>query len=251
MTPLFRATPRPLLQLTAAILIAGCAGAVEAPSQGGAAGRWTAGFLIVDGVYNTELAAPYDVLEHARHHLPEGVELEVFTVSPDGAPIRTAEGLEIRPHHGFSTAPPIDILVVPSAEHSRDSDLENRELVDWVRTTGERARYVMSLCWGAFVLAEAGLLDGYASTTFPADYARFAEAFPGVDLRFNVSFVHDRGRLTSQGGVRSYDVAMYLVDLLYGEAVAARVGRGLLIDWPPPAGARPPAIRQPAVTSAD
>ena len=190
-------------------------------------------FLIVDGVYNTELAAPYDVFEHTRHHDPQGVGMEVFTVSPDGEEIVTAEGLHIRPDYSFATAPRIDILVVPSAEGSRDADLENEELIRWVAHTGSEARYAMSLCWGAFVLAKAGLLDDRASTTFPTDYERFASSFPEVDLRFNVSFVHDRDRLTSQGGVLSYEVAMYLVDHLFGEEVAAGVGRGLLIPWPP------------------
>ncbi len=127
----------------------------------------------------------------------------------------------------------MDILVVPSAEGNMDRDLENRELIDWVRETGEQARYVMSLCDGAFVLAEAGLLDGHAVTTFPGDQDRFAETFPHLELEREPSFVHDGRALTSQGGAKSFDVAMYLVDHLYGEEVARRVGRGLIIDWPP------------------
>jgi transcriptional regulator GlxA family with amidase domain len=50
-----------------------------------------------------------------------------------------------------------------------------------------------------------------------------------------VSFVHDGKALTSEGGAKSYDVAMYLVDHLFGEDVAKRVGRGLIISWPPAA----------------
>jgi transcriptional regulator GlxA family with amidase domain len=204
-----------------------------------------AGFLIIDGVYNTELMAPYDVFEHTRHHDPKGLGIDVFTVSPDGEEIVTAEGLRIRPDHSFATAPEVDILVVPSAEGSRDADLENAELIEWVRDAGSRADHVVSLCWGAFVLARAGLLDGHACTTFPSDYARFAAAYPHLDLRFNVSFVHDGNRLTSQGGARSYEVAMYLVDRLFGEQVAAGVGSGLLIPWPPPPGSRPPIVSEP------
>jgi len=208
----------------------------SAPQPSPAAARpapLRAGFLVVDGVYNTELMAPYDVFEHTRHHDPRGLGIEVFTVSQDGQEIVTAEGLRIRPDYSFATAPPIDVLVVPSAEGSRGADLDNKPLIDWVTATGNQARYSMSLCWGAFVLAKAGLLDERAGTTFPADYARFAQTFPEVDLRFNVSFVHDRDRLTSQGGARSYEVAMYLVDHLFGQDVAAGVGRGLLIEWPP------------------
>jgi len=192
-----------------------------------------AAFLVVDGVYDTELMAPYDVFHHTRFHTGDRPAIEPYLVSPDGEPVVTFEGIRIVPHHGFDDAPAPDVLVVPSAEGSIDADLEDERMIAWVRETGAAARWVVSLCDGAFVLARAGLLDGHAATTFPADYDRFAELFPRVDLRINVSFVRDRKMLTSQGGVRSYDVAMHLVDHLYGERVAARVGAGLLIPWPP------------------
>lgn len=192
----------------------------------------TAGFLLVDGVYNTELVAPLDVLHHVRFHTA-GPGLEVFTVSPDGQPVTSFEGLRIAADHSFASAPPIDVLVVPSSEGSMDRDLADAALIDWVRRAGGAASWVVSLCDGAFVLAGAGLLDGLAATTFPADYDRFAQLFPAVDLRVNVSFVHDGPALTSQGGARSFDVAMYLVDHLYGQDVAQGVGRGLLLPWPP------------------
>lgn len=199
-----------------------------------------AGFLIVDGVYNSELMAPYDILQHTVFHTLPGIE--VFTVSPDGSMVTTFEGLRILPDHGFADAPEIDILVVPSAAGSMDRDLENTEMLDWVRDVGSRARYVVSLCDGAFVLAAAGLLDGRAVTTFPGDQDRFAEAFPALDLRRGVSFVHDGSSLTSEGGARSYDVALYLVDHLYGEQVAAGVAGGLVIDWPPSADRMPATV---------
>ena len=195
-----------------------------------------AAFLVVDGVYNSELMAPYDVLHHTVFHLEgrgRGPGIEVFTVSPDGRPVTTFEGLRLDPHHSFETAPAIDVLVVPSAEGSMGPDLEDRRMIEWVRKTAGEARFVVSLCDGAFVLAEAGLLDGRSATTFPGDYEAFAQRYPGVKLRINVSFVHDGELLTSQGGARSYDVAMYLVDLLYGEEVARGVGGGLLLPWPP------------------
>ena len=204
-----------------------------------------AGFVIVDGVYNTELMAPWDVFEHARHHTGGRPAIELVAISPDGAPVKTAEGLRILPDHGFADAPRLDILVVPSAEGSRDRDLENGELIDFVRERGREARFVVSLCWGAFVLAEAGLLDGRACTTFPSSYQGFAERFPEARLHVNVSFVHEGRFLTSEGGARSYLAAMYLLDLLYGEEVATGVGRGLLIPWPPDPATRPRVVTDP------
>lgn len=207
-----------------------------------------AGFLIVDGVYNTELMAPWDVLQHARYHSAPHPGIEVFTIARSLDPVTTAEGLRIVPDYTLASAPPVDILVVPSARHSRDSDRADAELISWVRSAGAQAKFVMSLCWGAFILAEAGLLDDHACTTFPEDLRSFVEAFPHLDLRVNVSFVHDGNVLTSQGGTRSYDVAMYLVDLIFGEEVAKGIGSGLLIEWPPPADQRFPFVSDPQMT---
>ncbi len=198
------------------------------------------GFLVVNGVYNSELMAPYDVFHHTVFHVDPA--MEVFTVSEDGKQITTFEGLEIEPHFSFANAPPIDILVVPSAEHSMDSDLENEELIEWVRKVGEEAYFSLSLCDGAFVLAKAGLLDTVVCTTFPTDVDRFADTFSNLDVRRDVSFVHDGKSLTSQGGARSYDIAMYLVDHIYGEEVAKGIGQGLIIPWPPHAGTMPALI---------
>ncbi len=190
------------------------------------------GFLVVDGVYNSELMAPYDIFHHTVFHTEPG--MEVFVVSPNGGAVETFEGLRIAAHYSFESAPPIDVLVVPSAEHSMDSDLENVAMMNWVRRVGKKALYLVSLCDGAFVLAAAGLLDGLESTTFPGDVDAFIERFPHLAVRRGASFVHDGKALTSQGGAKSYDVAMYLVDHLYGAEVAAGVGRGMVIDWPPP-----------------
>jgi putative intracellular protease/amidase len=210
-----------------------------------------AGILVLNGVYNTELAAPFDVLHHTQFHTQPG--MQVFTVSPDGRPVTTFEGLKITPDHSFANAPQIDVLVVPSTRGSMDADLQNQALLDWVRTTGGQARHVLSLCDGSFVLAKAGLLQGIPATTFPDDYGRFSQMFPNLDLRINVSFVDAGKVITSQGGTRSYEAAMHLVDRLYGRQVAEGIGKGLLVPWPPdpdtmtariiePVAAPPPAV---------
>ena len=200
------------------------------------------GFLVVDGVYNTELTAPYDIFHHTVFHTKPRPGMKVFTVSPEGQPVTTFEGLKLTVDHSFETAPSIDVLVVPSAEHSMDTDLENQTMIAWVKKAGEAASFVVSLCDGAFVLAKAGLLDNRASTTFPSDQARYKAMFPHLDVRSGVSFVHDGPVLTSAGGVKSFDVAMYLVDHLYGPDVTRRVGRGLIIDWPPASGSMPAVV---------
>ena len=189
----------------------------------------TVGFLVLPGVYNSELMAPYDVLDHVRFRTKDAPR--VFTVAKSKAPVRTFEGLTLVPHHTFADAPAIDLLVVPSAEHNMDSDLEDQVLLSWIRERGAKAKLVMSLCDGAFVLAGAGLLDGLEATTFPGDQDKFAAMFPKVKLQRGVIFVHDGKAVTSVGGARSYDPAMYLAERLYGRDAVARIAEGLVLDW--------------------
>lgn len=190
-----------------------------------------AAFLIVDGVYNSELVAPMDVLHHTIFHDEHGIK--VFTVSTSTAPVTSFEGLKIIPDFSFEndSLPAIDILIVPSAQHSMDSDLENEKLIGFVKKSGKQASYVMSLCDGAFVLAKAGLLEMYQCTTFPGDVEKFKATFPQLNIHEGVSFVHDRKMITSAGGAKSYDPALYLVELLYGKKAADGIGKGLVIDW--------------------
>jgi transcriptional regulator GlxA family with amidase domain len=187
------------------------------------------GFLVLPGVYNSELMAPYDVLDHVRFRVKDAPR--VFTVAKEKGTIRTYEGLTLTPHFTFADAPAIDLLVVPSAEHNMDSDLKDATLIAWVRNTGLKAKLVMSLCDGAFVLAQAGLLDGLEATTFPGDQDRFAKAFPNVKLQKGPIFVHDGKAVTSVGGARSYDPALYLAERLYGGPAAAQIAQGLVLDW--------------------
>jgi transcriptional regulator GlxA family with amidase domain len=187
------------------------------------------GFLLVDGVYGSELVAPFDVFHHTTFHVEPG--MRVFTVGRERLPVTTFEGLRVEPDFGFDAHPPIDVLVVPSAENSMGSDLADRALVDWVADVGLRADWVLSLCDGAFVLAQAGLLDHRRSTTFPADVALLRARFPALEVVEDVSFVQDGPCITSAGGAKSYEAALYLCELLYGRTVAEEIGRGLVIDW--------------------
>ena len=145
--------------------------------------------------------------------------------------MRTYEGLRIIPDYGLDDAPEIDILVVASTSGSRDRARKNEKLVSWVAERGNKARHVISLCWGAFLLAEAGLLDGAPATTFPTEWDQMEREYPKIDVQRDHSFVDGGHALTSVGGVKSYELAMYLVENLYGKEVTAGIAEGLVMDW--------------------
>jgi transcriptional regulator GlxA family with amidase domain len=186
-------------------------------------------FLAINGVYNSELMAPFDIFQHTIFHTEFG--MKTFIVAPTKEVITTFEGIRILPDYDFEDVPNIDVLVVPSAENNMGSDLEDERLINFVKEKGASAQFIMSLCDGAFILAKAGLLEGVKCTTFPSDISKFRTTFPQLDVYENVSFVHDGKAITSSGGAKSYDPALYLVEYLYGKKAADGVAAGLVIDW--------------------
>lgn len=194
--------------------------------------HYNVAFLIMDGTYNTEFTAPYDIFQHTKYR--EGIRpMRTFSVAKNLEPVTTFEGLRILPDYDYTAQdlPPIDILVVPSAEHHLDTDLQDSVMINFVRTAGKKAQYVTSHCDGAFVLAQAGLLNDVLSTTFPSDIGTYREMFPQLRVADSVLFVHDGKFITSAGGAKSFEAALYLCELLYGKEIAESLAGGLVIDW--------------------
>lgn len=194
--------------------------------------RYNVAFLIMDGTFNTELTAPFDIFQHTIFR--ENIKaMNVFTVANTLDPIRTFEGMYLLPDFDYTqeNLPKIDILVVPSAEHHLDTDLEDEALISFVQKVDKEAQFMTSHCDGAFVLAKAGVLDNHVSTTFPSDIDKMRGTFPQLDIRKEVLFVHDGKYITSAGGAKSFEAALYLAEHLYGAEIARSLAGGLVIDW--------------------
>ena len=159
--------------------------------------------------------------------------MNTFTVANTLDPITTFEGVRLLPDFDYTkdAIPNIDILVVPSAEHHLDSDLKDTVLLNFVRKVDRNALFVTSHCDGAFVLAASGVLDSVTSTTFPSDIELYRKTFPHIKVKDSVLFVHDSKYITSAGGAKSFEAALYLCELLYGREIAVSIAEGLVIDW--------------------
>lgn len=195
-------------------------------------GRYNVAFLIMDGTYNTELTAPFDIFQHTQFR--KGIKaMNTFTVANTLEPVTTFEGIRILPDFDYTkdSLPQVDILVVPSAEHHLDSDLKDTIMLNFVRKVNKNALYMTSHCDGAFVLAKAGVLDSVISTTFPSDIELYRKTFPHLGVVDNVLFVHDGKYITSAGGSKSFEAALYLCQVLYGKEIAESIAKGLVINW--------------------
>ncbi len=194
--------------------------------------NYNVAFLIMDGTYNTEFTAPFDIFQHTKFR--KGIKaMNTFTVANTLEPIVTFEGIRVLPDFDYTKdeLPPIDILVLPSAAHHLDTDLQNSDLIRFIQEIDKTALYMTSHCDGAFPFAKAGILDSVSSTTFPSDIETYKKMFPNINVRENVLFVHDGKYITSAGGAKSFEAALYLCEILYGAEIAKSLATGLVIDW--------------------
>ncbi len=194
--------------------------------------RYNVAFLIMNGTYNTEFTAPYDIFQHTQYR--KNIKaMNTFTVANTIEPIVTFEGVRILPDFDYTkdSIPTIDILVVPSAEHHLDTDLLDTVMLNFIRKVDKEALFMTSHCDGAFVLAKAGVLDNVVSTTFPGDVAAYKKMFPHLKVKDSVLFVHNGKYITSAGGAKSFEAALYLCEFLYGKEIADSLAKGLVIAW--------------------
>ena len=180
------------------------------------------GILIFDGLFITEFTAPFDVYKHV------GDKMNVFTVGLTRDSIKTYEGVVLQPDYGFNEAPRIDVLVVPSGLQSTGKDLENKDLIGFVKRNAQSAKYVTSHCWGAFTLAQAGCLTGRECTTFPTSIDDLQTKFPDLKTRKDSRFVVSDKFITSNGGVAAFEAALHVVVSLYGKETADKVAAGMV-----------------------
>lgn len=192
----------------------------------------SAGFVVTETVFNSELMAPYDIFHHTIFR-DSSRFIRPFIVSPDGKRFKTFEGITIEADYSFSSAPPIDILVIPSTNGSMSNDLQDADYMEFVSRVAADAKWVLTLCDGAFPLASTGLLDGRIATTFPGDRDEFANRYPDIDLRYDANFVVDGKFVTSVGGALSYEPALYLVDRIFSQEAAQKTAEGMVLEWIP------------------
>ena len=149
-----------------------------------------------------------------------------FTVATaDPGLVPTSLGFDMLVHDDLSVAADADLIAVPA--HSI-SGVDERYL-EVVRAAEARGAWVLSVCSGAFVLAQAGILDGRRSTTHWMHTDRLAERYPLTDVDPDVLFVEDRHVVTSAGTAAGIDAALHIVRREYGAAATNVIARRMVV----------------------
>jgi transcriptional regulator GlxA family with amidase domain len=186
------------------------------------------------GVQALDLVGPYEVFTGASLLTKGGYE--VIVASAGGQPVSTATGL------AFIAAPlpdpsePVDTVVLPGGSGVDDAR-SDPELVDWIKAVARSARRVVTVCTGAFLAAQAGLLDGHRVTTHWAFADRLANEFPNIEVDSDPIFIRSCEQIWTAAGVTSgIDLSLSLVEDDHGTEVAQTVARWLVLYLRRPGG---------------
>ena len=184
------------------------------------------GILVYDGVLTSDVTAPLEVFGVASR-LTWFSNYEPITVSvSDQKTITTEEGLKIGVDAWIGDAPELDVLIVTSS-YDMDPLIENKDLIHFIQGTSQIADWIASNCSGAYLLAEAGLLDGKKATTWAGGEADLQKHYPEVDVQVNRNLVVDGRIITSNGSLVSYQAALKLLHLMSSESKAQEVADAL------------------------
>ena len=178
--------------------------------------------LAFEGMQIVDFAAPYEVLGQAG--------LNVYTVASSKQPITTAMGLRVIPSYSFKDCPAPDVLLLPGGD-GVEAVSSDRQTLDWVVGKCGEVDYILTVCNGAFILAETGLLDGKVATTFYRLLGQLQQVYPEVHVVSDRRYA-DSGKVVTTAGLSSgIDGALYLVSRMQGRAAAQRVALHMEYNW--------------------
>ncbi|MBX7173867.1 MAG: DJ-1/PfpI family protein [Pyrinomonadaceae bacterium] len=167
--------------------------------------RWT----VIDAM------GPWEVFQDAA--TPKDSEgFELFTVAESLEPVIGSAGIKVVPNYTFENAPQPKVVVI-GAQAGRSP-----AMFEWLKKVCESADVIMSVCTGAFILAQSGLIDGKTATTHHDFFDKFAKQFPNIELKRGIRFVEEK-KFSSAGGLTSgIDLALRVVERYFGRETAEK-----------------------------
>jgi len=171
-------------------------------------------FVLSEHATVIDFAGPWEVFQDTDTPIP----FELFTVAPSRLPIHTSggHGMTVTPDYAFEDAPRPDIVVIGAQSGGPG-------LSDWLQKTHRDGTVILSVCTGAFKVAQAGLLNGRTATTHHDYLDKFAQEFPNVRVVHSARYVRSDPLIYTAGGLTSgVDLALHVVDSYFGRTVAQK-----------------------------
>lgn len=187
------------------------------------------GIFIYDQAEVLDFSGPFEVFATANRFVSSDEAIHVYLIGETGSEVTARAGYKVTPHYGIENHPPIDVLVVVGGVHHQQ--MQNTHVLDWITQEAKTASIVASVCTGAFLLAQAGVITQQKVTTHWEDIDELRSLFPQLTVVENVRWVEDGSLVTSAGISAGIDMSLYLVSRTHGLALAEKTARQMDFDW--------------------
>lgn len=189
------------------------------------------GFVIFDGFELLDLTGPYSVLSSAAKHRPDlGWTLHV--VAARKGPVQSAHGLTVHADMDlpeFEALSPDTLICVGGDPGPVQAQLDDEAFIAALRRIGDQATQLISICSGAFFLAETGLAQGRQLTSHWRALNTLRTRYPEINVETDALYVRDGPVWSSAGVTAGMDLSLALIEQLCGRELALRIARNLLI----------------------
>jgi transcriptional regulator GlxA family with amidase domain len=157
------------------------------------------------------------------------VLFEVVTIADDKRIVCARGGLKVLPDIEITAHPHLDVLVIPGGIVT--AELNREQIIEWIARTASTTQITASVCTGAFLLGQAGLLKGKRATTHWEDIDDFHSMFPEIDVQAKVRWV-DNGQIVTSAGISAgIDMSLHLVSRLESQELAVKTARQMEFEW--------------------
>lgn len=190
----------------------------------------TLAILIFDEVEVLDFCGPFEVFS-VSNRFCDPPAFRMLIVAEKFGRILTRGGMSVNPHHHLGDCPPLDMLLVPGGQGTRQ-EMHNAALVGWIKGAAAPCERILSVCTGALLLAKAGLLDGLEATTHHSAFDLLRQTAPRTKVHEDRRFV-DNGRVVCSAGIAAgIDMSLHVVSQMQGADVAAKTARHMEYPWP-------------------
>ena len=177
----------------------------------------TVGILLFSQVEELDFVGPFEVLSYINKIKPASTK--VLLIAESAGPVEAFNGMKIIPDVTMANCPQLDILVAPGGK-GRYAAMKNTAIKEFIQQQAQKAKYITSVCTGAFLLAEAGLLKNKKATTYHTAFAELAAY--SVDV-LPQKVVRENNIITAAGVSSGIELGLYLLREEFGAAVAQEV----------------------------
>ncbi len=191
------------------------------------------GILLFDNVEVLDFAGPFEVFSIPFKGEYTNKIFDVITVSEDGKLVNATNGLKVQPDYSIATMPDVDVMIIPGGGGT-DKVAKNPLLLQWIKERASKVEIMASVCTGAFLLAQVGLLDGKEATTHIELLDQLENKYPACTVKRNVKFV-DAGNVITAAGISagiemSFHLVKKLADLEAAKATAHIMEYDIVLD---------------------